>query len=107
MTTNPVDARRRRASASERFEFRVRAETKQRISRAAAVLGVDTSDFVRDTVEERAEEVLADYDKRTVVPASFFDDLLVALDQPARPNDALRRALQGARETIKADHLHP
>jgi uncharacterized protein (DUF1778 family) len=90
---------------SERIEFRVRPDAKRMIAEAARVLGMDTSDFARDVLLERAGEVLAEHEVKTVVPAAYFDDLVASLEQPTGPNDALRDALASARRTIRADHL--
>ena len=88
-----------------RFEFRVNPEGKQAITDAAAALGMDASDFARDVLLDRAEEILAARLHKTVVPAGYFDDLLAALDQTAEPNAAMQKALDTARNVVKADHL--
>jgi uncharacterized protein (DUF1778 family) len=95
------------ARATERFEFRLQPEAKQAIAAAASALGMDSSDFAREVLMERASEVLAEHAVKTVVPASFFDELVAALDEPVQANDALRRAAAAARANIDADHLHP
>lgn len=87
--------------ASARFEFRLRAEAKRRIERAAALQGVNASDFARSAVEERAEQVLREHDLATVVPADFFDDLLRSLDEPTTPNPALAAAAKRLRKTVE------
>ena len=96
---------RRSGTASERFELRIPAESKQMISAAARVLGVDASRFARDTLVERAQEVLASRETTTLVPASYFDDLLAALDADVEPTEALTRSLARARTHIESDHL--
>jgi uncharacterized protein (DUF1778 family) len=98
MTTTPP-------RATARFEFRVDPAGKQAIADAASVLGMDASDFARDVLLDRAEEVLADRAHKTVVPASYFEDLLAALDGPTQPNEAMRKAIARARNIVKADHL--
>jgi len=85
-------------SASHRFEFRIRRESKERIEHAANLAHESTSDFVRAAAEQRADEVLLEHDVITVVPAGFFDDLLSALDEEPQPNSALTRAAQRARD---------
>jgi uncharacterized protein (DUF1778 family) len=80
------------ASASNRFEFRIRPESKQRIEHAANLVHESASDFVRAAAERRADEVLREHDVVTVVPADFFDHLLSALDEEPNPNPALTRA---------------
>jgi uncharacterized protein (DUF1778 family) len=84
--------------AVARFEFRLRAEVKERIERAAALVHQTVSDFARTAAEDRADDVLREHSLTTAVPADFFDDLLAALDEPARPNEALRAAARRARE---------
>lgn len=88
------------ATASARLEVRVRPESKARIEHAAALADVPVSDFVRTAAEERAEEVMAEHDALTRVPADFFDDLLAALDAPSEPSDALARAARRARGAV-------
>ncbi len=88
-------------AASTRFEFRIRAETKQRIEHAARLVNESTSDFVRHAAERSAEEVLVSRDAVTLVPAEFFDGMLVALDKAPRPNPALARAGRRAAEAVR------
>lgn len=73
------------------------------IAAAAALLGMDASDFAREVLTERAEEVLAEHEDKTVVPASYFEDLVAALDAPAEANPALRKAQELARQVVKTD----
>lgn len=84
-------------AATARLEVRVRPESKARLERAAALVQVPVSDFVRSAAEDRAEQVLREHDTHTSVPDGFFDDLLAALDAPAQPNEALTRAARDAR----------
>ena len=85
------------ATVSSRLEVRVRPESKSRVEHAAALLQVPVSDFVRSAVEERAEQVLAEYETSTRVPATFYDELMAALSTPAEPSAALTPAAQHAR----------
>lgn len=62
---------------------------------------------LRTEAEERAAQVVAERAAKTVVPASFFDDLVAAMDAPVRPGPALRKAVTAARANITAGHLHP
>jgi uncharacterized protein (DUF1778 family) len=96
---------RRVARATERFEFRVPAGQKRAIAAAAALLGMDASDFAREVLAERTEEVLTEHEVKTVVPSSYFSELVAALDEPVRPNAALRKALDRACHDVDADHL--
>lgn len=89
------------AAASTRFEFRLRAEAKQRIEHAARLAQESTSDFVRHAAERSAEEVLTDHDAVTVVPPEFFDRMLAALEEAPAPNPALARAAQRAGRLVQ------
>jgi uncharacterized protein (DUF1778 family) len=91
--------------ASARFEFRLDQESKKLIAAAAAALGMDASDFARDVLLDKAVEVLAEHDRKTVVPADYFEELQAALDQPAQPNEAMRRALARARRITTSEYL--
>lgn len=88
-------------AASARFEFRLRPEAKNRIEQAAELVHESTSDFARTAAEERADRVLRQHLATTVVPASFFEELLQALDEPAEPNAALRNAAHRSRGVVE------
>jgi uncharacterized protein (DUF1778 family) len=87
-------------STSQRFEFRLRPESKQRIEHAASLVQESTSDFVRAAAERRADEVLLEHDVVTIVPAEFFEQLLSALDEEPQPSQALARAGDRARRVV-------
>lgn len=86
---------------SARFEFRIRPDVKRRIEHAADLVNESASDFARTAAEHRAEAVLLEHDAITLVPADYFDQLRAALDEPPRPSEALRRAAQRARRTVR------
>lgn len=88
------------AVTTARLEVRIRPESKARIEHAAALLDAPVSDFVRDAVEERAEQVMAEHKAQTRVPAAFFDDLLAALDVPTEASGALARAARRAHDAV-------
>lgn len=87
-------------AATARLEVRVAPERKALLERAADLSHVKVSDFVRSAAEERAEQVIREHDRTTRVPAEFFDDLLAALDAPARPNAALAAAGRRAQDLV-------
>jgi uncharacterized protein (DUF1778 family) len=90
------------ATVSARLEVRVQPESKSRVEHAAALLRIPVSDFVRSAVEERAEQVLAEHETFTRVPATFYDDLISALETSAEPSAALARAARRARDVISS-----
>lgn len=87
-------------AATARLEVRLRPASKARIERAAALVDAPVSDFVRSAAEERAEQIMAEHEAHTHVPAAFFDALLAALDAPAQPSAALSRAAERARGAV-------
>jgi uncharacterized protein (DUF1778 family) len=62
--------------------------------------------FAREVLIERAEEVLAEHEVKTIVPASYFEDLVAGLDAPAEADSALRKAQDLARQVVRTDHTY-
>ncbi|MFT4084641.1 MAG: DUF1778 domain-containing protein [Nocardioides sp.] len=91
------------SAASERLEFRVQAEKKARITRAATILHLPVGEFARSAAEEKADRIIREHEATTVVPAEFFDDMLAALDMPAQPTPALVEAMRRARDMVTQD----
>ena len=87
-------------AATARLEFRLPDESKARMERAAEIARVPLSDFVRTAAEERAEAILREHEAALTVPAAFFDDLLAALDAPAKVNKKLANAFRRSRELV-------
>lgn len=83
------------STRSDRIEARLLPEQRASIDRAAEREGVSRSAFVVGAAIEKAERMLAE-ETTTRVPASFFDDLLAALDV-ATPAPILAAAAQQAR----------
>lgn len=79
-------------AATARLEFRVSPEDRARIERAAELIGEPPSAFARAAAEDRADRILRAHEAATAVPAEFFDELIAALDAPARPNERLAAA---------------
>jgi uncharacterized protein (DUF1778 family) len=84
-----------RRTRGTRLEFRVDAETKRLVERAAALEGRSLTDFClialahasRETINRQETLVLSERDR-----AAFFD----ALVRPSLPNARLRRAFASA-----------
>lgn len=90
-------------TATARLEFRVSPEDKARIERAAELSGEPVTSFARSAAEEKADRILREHEATTTVPAEFFDDLIAALDAPAKPNAALRKAAAKLHKTVTRD----
>ncbi len=84
-------------AATARMEFRVSPAGRARIERAAELAGEPASTFARNAAEERAEQVLREYEATTRVPAEYFDELWDALNAPAEPNAPTQAAFERLR----------
>jgi uncharacterized protein (DUF1778 family) len=79
-------------AATARLEFRVTPDDRALIERAAHLEGEPVTAFARAAAAERAARVLRDHEATTTVPPEFFEQLIAALDAPARPSPALAEA---------------
>ena len=73
------------------LNLRVSDRQRRTYERAAAVEGVSVSALMTSAADERAEQILHSHASMTV-PSDVFDELLAALDRPARLAPALERA---------------
>lgn len=87
-------------AATARLEFRLPDDSKARMERAAEIARVPLSDFVRTAAEERTERILREHDATIMVSATFFDDLLAALDAPVEVNENLAAAFRRRRDVV-------
>lgn len=86
------------AAAAERLGFRVTDSVKRHLEEAASALGMPLTEFVLGAAQDRADEVL---EAKTMVPPDYFAKLMDALDSPAQPNEALRRAAIRAHSVVE------
>jgi len=77
------------------LNLRIRPEDRALINRAARLAGKTKTDFVLEAARRAAEDALLDRTLFVVGPEAF-DAFRARLDEPPRPNDKLRRALQTA-----------
>ena len=88
-----------KTTATERLELRIEPDQKATLAYAADLMDVKVADLVRSGALELAERVVRER-ASTVVPASYFRELLEALDQPGKVNKPLHRAASRATKTI-------
>lgn len=69
------------ASRTDRIEARIEPERAVRIRLASELLHTSVSSFMVEAAAEKAEEVIADH-AYTLVPTTYFNDLLARLDEP-------------------------
>lgn len=91
------------ATAAARLEIRLAREQRGEIERAAQILQIPVSEWVRHTLEQAAAEVLRAHLHETRVSPEFFDEMLAALDRPPVPSDPMRRAFRRARDVVEAE----
>jgi len=83
-----------------RIEVRTDPEREALLKQAASLTNQTLTSFVLDAAEQRAKEVVAQA-STTVVPSTFFDELLLALDEPPKANEAMRRAAHRAQQRVE------
>lgn len=81
---------RRTAARDERIDFRVSPATKVLLVRAAALRGSNLTGFVLESAQERAVELIEQYERLKLTNRDR-DRLLTALAEPPRPVAALRK----------------
>jgi uncharacterized protein (DUF1778 family) len=82
-----------RVTKRDTLNIRIKPELRGLIDRAARLRGKNRTDFVLDAARQAAEDALLD---RTIfaVDSKAYNDFLMRLDAPPRPNDRLRRTLR-------------
>ena len=80
---------------------RLPSELKTRVETAAALIGLDASAFVRRTIAQAADDVLAAQTGHLMTPEDL-DAVAAALDTPPAPTPAARRA--AARYEVRVVH---
>jgi len=88
------------ATRDARLYVRADSEEKARIEHAAKLARQNVSDFIRDAVEDRAEEVIASQEY-TLLDQASFEALAQALDHPITPSAALQEAARRPRRFIQ------
>ncbi|MBP6781278.1 MAG: DUF1778 domain-containing protein [Ottowia sp.] len=82
-------------TTAARLDLRLDSRDKARIAKAAALRGMAVSAFVRDAVLREADTAIA-AEAFVTLSAHESRHFLAALDEPFRPNDRLRQAMEDA-----------
>jgi uncharacterized protein (DUF1778 family) len=90
------------ATATEQLEFWVTLSERDRMMRAAELVGESVTSFARTATQERADRIIGEYEATTTVPADFFDAMMAALDKPDRSVASLTVAAERWRAVV--DH---
>ncbi len=87
-------------TATARLDLRLESGEKDRIAKAAALRGMAVSAFVRDAVLREADIAIA-ADGVAALSEQESRRFLAALDEPFRPNDRLKRAMEAASRLVR------
>jgi uncharacterized protein (DUF1778 family) len=82
------------------LSVRLPAHIKERIERAAVVSGLTITDFAISVLADSADEVLERHNTRTLSDRDR-DSFLKMIDNPPKPNEALKRAAKRYNESKK------
>lgn len=77
----------------DRMHLRLEAATKRKLERAAAYAHKSVTDFVLSQAIEAADRVLKTHEQH-VLSTADWDAFCKALDQPPKPNKALREGFR-------------
>lgn len=89
-----------KTNEAARLNFRLPAEIKKRVERAAMASGITVTDFAVSALATSADEVLERENQRRLSDRDR-DIFLTMIENPPKPNDALRRAAQTYRKRVK------
>ena len=82
-----------------RLNFRIPSEIKERVEEAALVSGTTVTDFAITALANSAEEAIHRHQTRTLSNRDR-DIFLKMLENPAEPNEALKRAAKRYKERL-------
>ena len=83
-----------------RLNIRCDNHTRQLLDKAASYARVSISEFVLSHALASAQQVVQEHEAVTLKPKDF-EAFMAALDAPAKPNAALKRALKRHAEQVR------
>ncbi len=83
-----------------RLNIRCDSRTRQLLDKAASYVHVSISEFVLSNALASAERVVQEHESITLKPKDF-EAFLAALDAPAKPNAALKRAFKSHTDQVR------
>ncbi len=91
---------------TERVDFRATPDIKLLIERAASIMGMDVSSYLRATVVPAAQQVVEGFEIRVMTDRDR-DRFLSLLDKPGEPNETLKTAAKSFREAVETGKIYP
>jgi uncharacterized protein (DUF1778 family) len=86
-------------TSSERLDFRLKAEHKEIIERAAAYTGESLTGYAISTLLDRSREIIGMHES-VILTARDRDVFLALLDAPPAPTEVLRAAAARYRDLV-------
>ncbi|MGD9560717.1 MAG: DUF1778 domain-containing protein [Pyrinomonadaceae bacterium] len=84
-----------------RLNVRISPQIKERIQRAAHILGQDLTEFASNTLNQHAREIIENHDQ-ILLSEKDYGFFLDALNRPARaPSKRSMKALEGYKRMLK------
>jgi uncharacterized protein (DUF1778 family) len=83
-----------------RLNIRCDSQTLQLLDKAASYTRVSISEFILSHALASAKKVVQEHESITLKP-KYFEVFMAALDAPAKPNTALKRALKRHAEQVQ------
>jgi len=83
-----------------RLNIRCDSHTRQLLDKAASYARVSISEFVLSHAVASAQQVVQEHESTTLKPKDF-EAFMAALDAPAKPNAALKRARKQLTEQVR------
>lgn len=83
-----------------RLNIRCDSHTRQLLDKAANYSRVSISEFVLSHALASAQQVVQEHESITLKP-KYFEAFMAALDAPAKPNAALKRALKRHADQVR------
>ncbi|MDX8399997.1 MAG: DUF1778 domain-containing protein [Gallionellaceae bacterium] len=83
-----------------RLNIRCDSHTRQLLDKAASYSHLSISEFVLSHALASAQQVVQEHESITLQP-EYFEAFMDALDAPAKPNTALKRALKRHAEQVQ------
>jgi len=87
-------------SQTARLNFRLPNELKERIEKAAIISGLTVTDFAINVLVNSADDILEKHYTRTISNRDR-DIFLEMLENPPKPNEALKNAIKEYRSRVK------
>jgi len=84
---------------NDAIKIRIDSETQQLLEQARAYVNLDKSKFIRQSIQEKAEAVIAEHETTRFNTADwemFFD----MLDNPPEPTDSMKRAAEAYKKMM-------